>query len=124
MKLEVSIGEMVDKMTILKIKSERISDADKMVFIERELKLILDMLEPLQAEYPELSIYVNELYDVNSSLWDIEDSIREKETHQSFDDEFISLARNVYKTNDIRAKIKHDINIYTNSNLREVKQYK
>lgn len=124
MKLEVSVGEMVDKMTILKIKLEKISDIDKLAFIKKELALILQTLKPLETEYPELSNYANMLYDVNLSLWYIEDSIREKEKHQIFDNEFIFLARNVYKTNDVRAKIKHDINVYTNSNLREVKQYK
>jgi len=124
MKLEVSIGDIVDKLTILKIKLERISDADKLIFIKKELSSILEILTPLELQYPELSNYTTELYKVNCSLWDIEDAIRQKEQLQLFDNEFISLARSVYKTNDVRAKIKHDINVYTNSNLREVKQYK
>lgn len=123
MKLEVSIGEVIDKLTILRIKSERILDENKLVFIKKELDIITDMVAPLTEQYENLSEYISDLYKVNCSLWDIENSIREKEHLSLFDEEFITLARSVYHNNDKRASIKYNINVYTNSDLREVKEY-
>lgn len=123
MKLEISIGEMVDKLTILQIKSEKIQDTEKLEFINKELNIIMSTLGDVYITYPQLKDYTTELQNVNNKLWDIENSIRQKELLQQFDDEFITLARSVYHNNDTRAKIKNKINVYTNSNLREVKQY-
>ena len=123
MKLEVSIGEMIDKLTILKIKAEKIQDTEKLVFIRKELATIISTLGDTYTIFPKLIEYTQQLQEVNTKLWNIENSIRQKESLQQFDDEFISLARSVYHNNDRRAKIKNVINVYTNSNLREVKQY-
>lgn len=123
MKLEVSIGEMIDKLTILKIKAEKIQDTEKLVFIHKELATIISTLGDTHTIFPQLTEYTEQLQEVNTKLWNIENSIRQKESLQQFDDEFISLARSVYHNNDRRAKIKNVINVYTNSNLREVKQY-
>lgn len=123
MKLEVSVGEVVDKMTILRIKENRISDSSKLDFIKKELEMLTSMMNELTIEYPDLNFYINQLYQINCSLWDIENSIREKEQRKEFDETFISLARSVYQNNDKRAKIKYDINVLTNSNIREIKQY-
>lgn len=123
MKLEVAVGELIDKLTILRIKSEKITDPEKLKFIQKEFDILFEMVEPLTKEYPELSSDMMALYKVNRLLWDIENAIRNKEQHKVFDQEFISLARSVYQNNDSRAKIKYNINVYTNSNLREVKQY-
>ncbi|MAG28209.1 hypothetical protein CMI47_22015 [Candidatus Pacearchaeota archaeon] len=122
MKVEVSNGEVVDKITILKIKLEKIDDPVKIKNIKKEH----DILEPLVESFsPAFSIRedIQDLYETNLQLWDIEDSIREKERIQEFDDEFISLARSVYRMNDKRAKIKKDINEKTFSHLIEEKSY-
>ena len=123
MLLEVSNGEIVDKYTILKIKSERIADEAKLQSIVKELtmvgqsvKLILEINNSIQQQ-------IDELYEVNKILWDIENAIREKEFKKEFDDEFIRIARSVYINNDTRSKIKSMINEKTNSNYVEVKHY-
>ena len=117
--IPVSIGELWDKYSILEIKQEKIKDVDKLKYIKDEL----DYLEPFikDNKFDEL---FNELKQVNLKLWTIEDDIREKELKNQFDDEFIHLARMVYKTNDIRAEIKKEINKKFNSLIHEVKSYK
>ncbi len=124
MKLEVSPGELIDKYTILLIKSKYITATDKLKFIQVELDLLLTYVNDLLQEHDGLQTYIDELQTINESLWNIEDQIREKERLQEFDEEFIRLARSVYFTNDKRAKVKYDINEKTNSTLREVKQYR
>jgi len=120
MKIEVSNGEIVDKMTILQIKSEKIDDPVK-------VKNILNEISSIEDSFLSISSYEDPLYwelkTINSELWKIEDDIREKERDHRFDDEFISLARNVYIINDKRALTKHNINMKTNSNLIEEKSY-
>tara|TARA_B100000886_G_scaffold243412_1_gene170960 strand:- start:8 stop:394 length:387 start_codon:yes stop_codon:yes gene_type:complete len=121
--IQVSAGELLDKITILEIKNERISDPKKLANVRNELA-------SLAAENPfdfnnwtELSVLLEELRIVNRSLWDIEDQIRTCENISDFGDTFVQLARSVYMQNDARADIKKRINILTNSNLTEEKSY-
>lgn len=123
MKIDVSNGEIVDKYTILKIKSERISDESKLKFINDEMQVLHRAIIYFLHINKSLQQYIDQLYEVNKTLWDIENAIREKEYQQNFGEEFISLARRVYLTNDKRAKIKALINEQTNSDFREVKEY-
>lgn len=123
MKLEVSNGEVVDKYTILKIKSERIRDEAKLNLVRSELASLSTHIEHILRTDTTIQTHIDELYEVNTLLWDIENSIREKEHQLQFDDEFIRLARSVYHTNDRRAKIKLVINQKTNSGFVEVKEY-
>ena len=121
MKIDVSIGELVDKVTILFIKRKKIKSKQKLNNIVTELML-------LQKSMEELGITINStefkrLEEVNLRLWDIEDKIRIKESKQEFDDEFIKLARSVYFENDKRAEIKREINLKFGSDLIEEKEY-
>lgn len=121
MKIEISIGELVDKITILQIKTERMKDDLKQRNVKKELKNLSNSLKEtiISCDSQE---YIN-LKKVNEELWDIEDKIRIKEQCGEFDEEFIQLARSVYFKNDIRAKLKREINILTCSNLVEEKEY-
>jgi hypothetical protein len=110
----VSIGELIDKITILQIK-QKFSDNQ---YIIKELNDLIKIAKDLQV-YKQS--YLDDLMEVNQSLWYIEDEIRVKEKNQEFDDRFIELARSVYITNDIRAEIKRKINEITNSNYKEIK---
>jgi len=112
----VSIGELIDKITILQIKSKHTDNE----YIIKELNDLIKIAEDLQV-YKQS--YLNELMEVNQSLWYIEDEIRIKEKNQEFDDEFIELARSVYKQNDLRAVIKRKINDETQSAYKEIKIY-
>jgi hypothetical protein len=123
MKIEVSNGEILDKMTILQIKKERISDTDKLNNIQKEIEELKPFYEKFVKDVTIFSLY-NDLYQVNLKLWLIEDNIRELEYNLNFGDDFVELARLVYKTNDERAKIKKQINIISNSDLVEEKSYK
>lgn len=123
MKIDVSNGEIVDKYTILKIKSERVSDENKLKFINEELETLHRSIIYFLHIDNSLQEYIDQLYDINKILWDVEDSIRKKEYHKEFDDEFIALARRVYFTNDKRASVKAIINERTKSDFREIKQY-
>ncbi len=121
MKIEVSNGEIIDKLTILEIKLEKIDDPPKLLNIKREY----DILLPLAAKIVNLDHkLVEELRIINSELWEIEDNIRDKDRSNNFGPDFIDLARKVYKKNDIRAKLKSDINGLTGSHLSEEKSYK
>ena len=121
MKIEVSNGEIVDKVTILKIKSERITDVHKLENINRELNSLLPLLDDIGIDDTQ-SLFM-ELYTVNSELWEIEDKLRLLEADKSFGDEFVSLARLVYYTNDKRFDIKKEINLKTSSKFVEEKSY-
>jgi hypothetical protein len=112
----VSTGELIDKITILQIK-QKFSDNE---YIVKELNDLIKIAEDLQV-YKES--YLNDLMEVNESLWYIEDEIRIKEKNQEFDDRFIELARSVYKQNDLRAVIKRNINEETQSTYKEIKIY-
>lgn len=117
-KVPVSIGEVLDKISILEIKSERIDDHNKLNNVRKELAELY--CSAAKHRFPKLEL---ELKAVNESLWDIEDQIRVKEKLAEFDDEFIKLARAVYITNDKRAEIKREINIIAGSMLIEEKSY-
>jgi len=120
---EISVGEFLDKVSILEIKSDRIKDAGKLVNVRKELNALRKIWEA-SAYAPRLSPSdFTRLKDVNESLWDIEDRIRDKEAASAFDAEFIELARSVYIINDNRARIKKEINQKLGSDLIEEKSY-
>ncbi|MBL1142233.1 MAG: hypothetical protein HND53_09410 [Proteobacteria bacterium] len=122
-KIELSVGELLDKITILQIKSERINDAAKLENINKELTVLQSLWDGSPYSRNDLDKNISELKAVNESLWDIEDKIRDKESEQVFDKEFVDLARSVYFTNDERAEIKKIINMKTGSELIEEKSY-
>lgn len=122
MMVEVSVGEAIDKYTILEIKQERIMDDKKLVNIAKEKSALLLTLQ----DYDYLSKFseeIKQLKNINEKLWEIEDKIRLKELNREFDNDFIELARAVYITNDKRFEIKNKINQICNSSLREEKSY-
>lgn len=119
MQIEISIAEIIDKLTILSIKKDKISDPDKLNNIEKEFDYLSSVVNELRIEPDD----IHKLLDVNKLLWNIEDKIRDKERNQIFDDEFIQLARNVYITNDMRAEIKKKINVKYLSDFVEEKSY-
>ena len=122
-KIELSIGELLDKISILQIKAERITDPLKLENISRELDVLMSLWNDSPYSDKNLASEVNELKKINEALWEIEDKIREKERNKLFDSGFIELARAVYITNDKRAEIKRVINSKTGSGLIEEKSY-
>ena len=122
MNIEVSHGEIVDKLTILQIKKENITDSTKLDNIIKEYNYLLSVVENDLKISTESSEYL-ELQSINKELWVIEDDIREKERKKEFDEDFIKLARAVYYTNDVRAKIKKEINLKYLSGFIEEKSY-
>jgi len=125
MKIEtpISVGEFLDKISILKIKSFKIKDEEKLKNIKFELEHLNKILEEKLSDYEYLKKRGDELYQVNTSLWNIEDKIRECERKKQFDSDFIFLARSVYITNDKRFEIKNKINEECGSNFKEEKSY-
>ena len=124
MKIEVSNGEILDKITILVIKSKMITDPTKLKNINNELDELKPFLDIVGYESnTTVNSLVKELESVNEKLWNVEDKLRDKERSKQFDDEFIKLARDVYFTNDERARIKKNLNEVTNSKLVEEKSY-
>ena len=125
MKIEISIGELVDKLSILEIKLLNIKDKEKSKNVYKELETLnpyfQDLLDVYGIEMKNLYIKIS---DINKILWDIEDNIREKEALEEFDEEFVELARSVYIVNDQRAAVKKEINLLTKSELIEEKSYK
>ena len=119
----ISPGELLDKITILQIKSERISDPAKVANVRTEL----DMLEKVWSEAvdadDEISALTRELKKINEALWEIEDDIRDEERNKRFGERFIELARAVYVTNDERANAKKKVNLHLNSTIVEEKSY-
>ena len=120
---EISAGELIDKITILEIKKEKITNKDKLIEIEKELLSLDDTMKKFIPDNSQISKFKNNLKDINLQLWDIEDGKRSAEKNKEFGKEFIELARNVYKFNDERAKIKLAINNALGSNIKEVKSY-
>ena len=123
---EISVGELYDKISILEIKKSKIRDNNKLLEIEKELNSLIITLKDhglnnFQDTY--LDKLIEDLTQVNLDLWEIEDGKRLAEKNQKFDERFIQLARNVYKKNDQRAKIKLNINKRLGSNIKEVKSY-
>ena len=120
---EISAGELIDKITILEIKKMKISNKDKLVEVEKELNSLNETMKKFIPNISEILKFKKNLKDINLKLWDIENSKRLAEKNNNFGEEFISLARNVYKSNDLRAKIKLEINNALGSNIKEVKSH-
>ena len=118
----ISLGELIDKISILVIKEKKITDEKKNNLIREELTLLKKTLNEV-ANNNSINNYLNQLIDVNSTLWKIEDEIRDCEKNKKFDQKFIELARSVYITNDKRAEIKLEINNKFGSKIVEVKSY-
>lgn len=119
----VSPGELIDKITILKLKKKFITDNTQSKNINIELNILLPILNENNLNTGEIKILSDELYYINNKLWEIEDDIREKERLSDFGEEFIKLARDVYFTNDKRSAIKKKINILAGSKIIEEKSY-
>jgi len=119
----VSPGEVLDKITILEIKSERINDAGKLANVKRELELLQASWRQSVDEDETVRRIHDELKTINEALWEIEDDIRDKERAREFDGRFIELARSVYVTNDQRANAKKELNLYLGSEIVEEKSY-
>ena len=120
---EISAGELIDKITILEIKKEKISNKEKLVEVNKELISLNETLKKSINNESKISSFKNDLKNINLKLWDIEDGKRSAEKNNKFDEKFIELARSVYKFNDERAKIKLAINNTLGSNIKEVKSY-
>jgi len=120
MKIEVSNGEIIDKLTIIQIKLERIKDKSKLVNLQKEYDELIKISSSIISTDDEL---YKSLYLINCELWDIEDHIRDLERNKDFGDDFVSTARAVYFKNDKRSEIKREINIKTSSGLIEEKSY-
>ena len=118
----ISLGELVDKISILKVKQKNIKNNNKLDQVNKELNYLQATLDN-HVTKDEIDVFLNSLIDINSRLWVIEDDIRECERKKQFDQKFIDLARSVYFTNDKRANIKLDINNKFGSDLVEVKSY-
>ena len=118
----ISLGELVDKVSILIIKKKNISDSIKLTHVTKELDFLQKTLKEYISE-EKINKFIQQLININSKLWKIEDDIRECERKKIFDQTFIDLARSVYFTNDERAKVKNDINKTFGSELVEVKSY-
>jgi len=119
----VSPGEVLDKITILEIKSERMMDPEKLDNVRTELALLQETWKRTVKEDPVIADLHKQLKRINEALWEIEDDIRDKERAKAFDQEFIELARNVYFTNDRRSKVKKELNLHLGSNIIEEKSY-
>ena len=119
----VSPGELVDKITILEIKAERMTDEQKLQNVRTELDLLVQVWETASVAVGEVLPLKEALKGINQALWDIEDQIRVKESRREFDQEFIDLARSVYVQNDRRAATKKQINVLLGSRIKEEKSY-
>ena len=120
---EVSAGELIDKITILEIKKEKIKNQEKLKEIIKELSSLSSTMIELIPDISKVEKLKHNLKEINLKLWDIEDGKRSAEKNKDFGEKFINLARNVYKFNDERAKIKLSINNILGSNIKEVKSY-
>ena len=118
----VSVGELIDKLSILHVKNIKITNEEKLVLVNKEFELLYN----LSSDYlnsSEIELLYHQLCNVNEKLWGIEDELRVLETRKSFNVDFIELARGVYYTNDERFRLKNEINQITDSEIREVKEY-
>ncbi|MDC0178653.1 DUF6165 family protein [Woeseiaceae bacterium] len=120
----ISPSELLDKMTILEIKSERIDDTKKVMNVRHELKLLSKVWSDSVTEDKVIENLRQQLKTINEKLWEIEDDVRNEEQQNRFGKKFIELARAVYVTNDKRAQIKKDVNLYLGSEIIEEKSYK
>ena len=121
--VEVSVGELLDKISILEIKQEKIKDTEKLKFIEKELTILKDQLNNNIKSDQKLNELFVKLKKINAKLWIIEDDKRQFEKDKDFTEKFIKLSRDVHFLNDERAKIKLEINNLTGSKIREIKEY-
>ena len=120
--IPVSVGELIDKLSILRVKQTKITNSEKLSYVNKEFELLYNF-SSVYFNNEEISKLSHELVDTNSKLWDIEDKLRVLETEKNFESEFIELARGVYYTNDKRFVLKNEINERTSSEIREVKEY-
>ena len=121
--VEVSVGELLDKISILEIKKEKIKDAEKLKFINNEHSILKNQLDENIKSDEKLNNLYQSLKEINSKLWVIEDDKRQCEKEKDFGEKFIKLSRNVHFLNDDRAKIKLEINNHTGSTIKEIKEY-
>ena len=121
--VEVSIGELLDKISILEIKQEKIKDPEKLRFISNEHSILKKQLDDNVKSYDKINDLFLSLKDINARLWVIEDDKRQCEKVKDFGEKFIKLSRDVHFLNDDRAKIKLEINNYTGSAIKEIKEY-
>jgi hypothetical protein len=121
--IPISPGEMLDKITILEIKSERISDREKLANVNRELGMLIELWDQYVQQDATILTLRQRLKTINEKLWEIEDDIRDEERNKRFADRFIELARSVYVTNDERADAKKAINLHLKSEIIEEKSY-
>ena len=121
--VEVSVGELLDKISILEIKKEKIKDLEKLKFINDEYSVLKDQLNKNVKSDEKLSELFNSLKEINSKLWVIEDNKRLCEKNSDFGEKFIKLSRDVHFLNDDRAKLKLEVNNHTGSKIKEVKEY-
>lgn len=123
-KIEISVGELLDKLSILKIKKVKIEDSQKLLEINKELKFLEETADEIRkTNEKEFDKFLSTLVSINTKLWDIEDEIRVYEKESNFNEKFISLARDVYFTNDERFDCKNRINKFFGSEVNEVKEY-
>tara|TARA_B100000902_G_scaffold46667_1_gene54001 strand:+ start:5559 stop:5948 length:390 start_codon:yes stop_codon:yes gene_type:complete len=121
--VEISVGELFDKISILELKQEKIKDSEKLKFISNEHLSLKKQLDKNVKIDNELNILFQSLKEINSKLWDIEDEKRKCEKNKDFGEKFIKLSRDVHFLNDDRAKIKLEINNHTGSQIKEIKEY-
>ena len=122
--IEVSFGELLDKLSILEIKSTKITDPDKLENVNNELSKLNKISKKIKEQNSEkFNLYYSKLLEINKKLWSIEDEIRICEKNNNFENNFVKLARDVYFTNDERFKIKNEINLFYNSGVVEEKEY-
>ena len=121
--VEVSVGELLDKISILEIKKEKIKDLEKLKFINDEYSVLKDQLNKNVKSDEKLSELFNSLKEINSKLWVIEDNKRLYEKNSDFGEKFIKLSRDVHFLNDDRAKLKLEVNNHTGSKIKEIKEY-
>jgi hypothetical protein len=120
--IPVSIGELIDKLSILHVKQTKITNEEKLEYVNKEFELLHNM-SSVYLNQPEIETLYHSLVTVNSKLWDIEDELRVLEQEKKFTGKFIDVARKVYFTNDERFRLKNEINKFTDSEIREVKDY-
>ena len=120
--VEVSVGELLDKISILEIKKEKIKDPEKLKFISNEYSILKDQLEKNVKSDDKLNKLFQNLKEINAKLWVIEDDKRDCEKNKEFGDKFVKLSRDVHFLNDDRAKIKLEINNHTGSSIKEIKE--
>ena len=121
--VEISAGELLDKISILEIKKEKIKDKEKLKFINSEYTILYNQLNKSVKSDSKLSEFYQSLKEINSKLWVIEDDKRQCEKDKDFGEKFIKLSRDVHFLNDDRSKIKLEINNYTGSTIKEIKEY-